>query len=320
MADAANLDPAEAIDPVALGNQCKGEVTAHAEGRRLPSGKEDDDSEDESEVSCVTKYTIFVFNVIFFILGFALVAVGTYSQIDNGGIYKNMQNVGQFAVDPTLFLILIGILIFIIGFCGCLGSLRENTILLTIYAWSLIIIVVLECAIALGLYFYKETMMKTVGDFLYGLIPNYSEVENLQDIWDQLQMMFSCCGINNVNDWDASSTFMRDTSPQAGPDSGGVPFSCCVNPFIEVISNEDATKITKEVNTACGRQTRPKEDSNHIAIFQVGCLTAIDTYVNANAQAVLITFAVVLIVQAVAIMLAQNLKADVKAQRAKWLE
>ncbi|KAF8382195.1 hypothetical protein PRIPAC_71337, partial [Pristionchus pacificus] len=121
-----------------------------------PRSDEDEDS-GESEVGCCTKYSIFVFNVLFFLVGFSMVALGTYAKVDNDGIYNKMrQNTSAIAMDPTIIAILVGIVIFIIGFCGCLGSLRENTILLTIYAYVLIFILIVEF-IAVGvIYFYKD--------------------------------------------------------------------------------------------------------------------------------------------------------------------
>lgn len=34
------------------------------------------------------------------------------------------------AVDPTILLVVVGVLTFLITFCGCVGSLRENICLL----------------------------------------------------------------------------------------------------------------------------------------------------------------------------------------------
>lgn len=52
----------------------------------------------------------------------------------------------------------------IAGFCGCLGSLRENTILLTIYAYVLIFILIVEF-IAVGvIYFYKDAAVDAISN------------------------------------------------------------------------------------------------------------------------------------------------------------
>ncbi|GMR48110.1 hypothetical protein PMAYCL1PPCAC_18305 [Pristionchus mayeri] len=271
-----------------------------------------EDDDDSSEVNCCTKYAIFIFNVIFFFIGFLMVALGTFCQIDNGGMYKKMQNTGQMAMDPTLLLILIGIVIFIIGFCGCLGSLRENTILLTIYTYALIAILLIELAIGIFLYFYKDKFMEMMENMLAGMIPAYNSNEDLQEIIDQLQISMKCCGMKGPDDWDGNPYFMKDDSPNATPDSNGVPYSCCINHMTVRDGKSD-------INPVCGRQKRLNGGLSH-DIFQVGCVHAIDMFIKKNGLGLMIGLVVVLIVQGVAIVMAQNMKADVQAQKAKWVE
>jgi len=47
-------------------------------------------------------------------------------------MFQNLSKLSQIPLDPALLLILAGALIFVIGFTGCIGALRENTFLLLV--------------------------------------------------------------------------------------------------------------------------------------------------------------------------------------------
>ncbi|GMT24222.1 hypothetical protein PFISCL1PPCAC_15519, partial [Pristionchus fissidentatus] len=212
--------------------------------------------------------------------------------------------------DPTLALILIGILIFVIGFCGCLGSLRENTILLTIFMATLGTIILVEIILICVAYFYSDKFMEILSDLMKNMISHYSDMENLQDIMDQIQIMMKCCGIDGPDDWDANMYFMKDqNSAHPPPDAGGVPFSCCHTPY---------NNLTGLVNTGCGRHARSAIISSDV--FTNGCRAAFEEWKSTNMLAFTISLGVVFIVQVVAFIMAQNLKGDINAQKAKWFE
>ena len=40
--------------------------------------------------------------------------------------------------DPAFVFLVVGLFVFIIGFCGCVGALRENTNLLLIVSYNLL--------------------------------------------------------------------------------------------------------------------------------------------------------------------------------------
>ena len=47
-------------------------------------------------------------------------------------MFANISKVTQVPFDPAMMLIIIGAVIFFIGYAGCVGALRENTCLLLI--------------------------------------------------------------------------------------------------------------------------------------------------------------------------------------------
>ena len=64
-------------------------------------------------------------------MGIGILAIGVYAWYEK----QMFQNIGtltqtEFFVDPGLIFMIVGAIIFIIGFSGCVGALRENTCLL----------------------------------------------------------------------------------------------------------------------------------------------------------------------------------------------
>ena len=58
--------------------------------------------------------------------GLVLVAIGSWARLERTkfGSFDNL------AVDPAIFLVIVGCVMFFISIFGCLGSLRENILLL----------------------------------------------------------------------------------------------------------------------------------------------------------------------------------------------
>lgn len=61
-----------------------------------------------SEISCCVKYTIFGFNVLFWIIGFALLAVGVWAHFEKNSAYSHLNKASKFYLDPAIFLIFAG--------------------------------------------------------------------------------------------------------------------------------------------------------------------------------------------------------------------
>ena len=58
-----------------------------------------------------------------------MLAVGLWAWAEKDTL-ANFSKLTNIALDPALVFIVIGLTMFIIGFAGCVGSLRENTCLL----------------------------------------------------------------------------------------------------------------------------------------------------------------------------------------------
>ena len=112
------------------------------------------------------KYSMFAFNFVFWMFGALLIGIGTYAAIDNwkqgqgnlndnyeirgriSEIYKTLnfypadmcqlfhilgfrlENVFDVIFNLAFLLILLGGIVFVVSFAGCIGALRENMCLL----------------------------------------------------------------------------------------------------------------------------------------------------------------------------------------------
>lgn len=62
------------------------------------------------------------------IISIILIGVGAWAH-DEKNEYSDLDSL---AFDPSILLIVVGCLMFVVTFCGCIGALRENKILLQI--------------------------------------------------------------------------------------------------------------------------------------------------------------------------------------------
>ncbi|KAH7725470.1 tetraspanin family protein [Aphelenchoides avenae] len=241
-----------------------------------------------SEISCCVKYTVFGFNVVFWIIGFLLLSIGVWAQIEKNNPYSQLNRLSKFYLDPAWMLIIIGAVTFAIGFSGCVGALRENTCFLAMYSSLLGLLLLAEAVIVVLAFVSKdwiETELRT----------------RLDDMTD-----WHCCGINKPDDWDMNIYFNSSAKALKSEEAGGVPFSCCVNSL-------------ELQNYACGHRVRIAHPQ-HMAgfIYTEGCLPKLQLWLNNNFVYVGTTVFVVAVIQFLGICFAQDLRSDIFAQRAKW--
>ncbi|CAH2277380.1 tetraspanin-17 isoform X3 [Pelobates cultripes] len=86
------------------------------------------------EVSCCVKYFLFGFNIVFWLLGAAFLAIALWAWAEKG-VLSNISSITDLGgFDPVWIFIVTGAVMFVLGFAGCIGALRENTTLLKF--WS----------------------------------------------------------------------------------------------------------------------------------------------------------------------------------------
>jgi CD63 antigen len=206
----------------------------------------------EGGMKCV-KYMLFLFNLIFFLAGLGLIIVGAVVQAKFNDYFSFF---GDSFSGAAILLIVVGSVIFIIGFFGCCGAYKENYCMTMTFAVLLLIIFILEIAAGITAYALRHKVRGFVEQKLHESIDGYGKSDDpaITKSWDQAQTDFQCCGVNNYTDWSASGAKLPD---------GALPDSCC-----------------KENTEGCGAGMLTNFDSDKMN--SRGCVSGFEEWVQDN--------------------------------------
>lgn len=234
-------------------------------GRRRRPGPGHD--EDFSFISPVVKYLLFFFNFLFWLISMVMVAIGVYARI-----MKHAETaLACLSVDPAVMLMVVGVLMFFITFCGCVGSLRENICLLQTFCIFLTIIFLLQLAAGVLGFIFSDKAQSKVSEMINKAITHYRDDIDLQNLIDFGQREYGCCGAVSYTDWSKNMYFnCKENNPSR--ERCSVPFSCCI-----------ITKQKVVINTMCGHQMQ-KEDYLEAGkqIYTNGCIDKLVNWIHSN--------------------------------------
>jgi len=274
--------------------------TGHKRRRRI---------RDHSEVSCCLKYVIFGFNVIFWLLGLGVLAIGIWAWTEKD-TFNNLSKLTKIALDPAFIFIWGGAITFVIAFVGCVGALRENTALLAAYAIFLAILLLLEMTCGILGFIFKDWIKEQASSGFQAFIVHYRDDPDQQNLIDWIQEgWLQCCGIDGPQDWDKNVYFNCSSVAVGSREACGVPFSCCKPKEEEVIKNKQ-----------CGYDVRKETYKGDLTktINERGCIEAGEEWLEKNLLLVAGVAVGIAFLQILGICFAQNLRADIFAQMAKW--
>ncbi|CAL1546992.1 unnamed protein product, partial [Lymnaea stagnalis] len=154
--------------------------------------------------------------------------------MSNGAIIDDVTDV---FLDPYVLLCVVGGIIFLVTFFGCVGALRENICLLKLFHISLTTVLVLEGLLGtLVFLFYtmpefRQAVKVGPEEILKKAVKQYFDDDGMKNWIDTVQREFQCCGVSMSNkgylDWQDNIYFnCSDSNPSVHRCS--VPISCCI--------------------------------------------------------------------------------------------
>ncbi|CAH0556035.1 unnamed protein product [Brassicogethes aeneus] len=139
------------------------------------------------------KLLLFVFNIVFCIIGIAFIGVGAY-------ILTSLKDVKTFLdtgiIHSSGILIATGVIIFVISFFGCCGAKRESRCMLNTFIAFLVAVIILEIAVGVMAALYKQNFKDAFKDAMTKSIQDKNNPD--KDAWDGIQkgiagVLFAIC-------------------------------------------------------------------------------------------------------------------------------
>uniref|UniRef100_A0A8C8RR74 Tetraspanin n=1 Tax=Pelusios castaneus TaxID=367368 RepID=A0A8C8RR74_9SAUR len=163
----------------------------------------------------VTKYFLFLFNLLFFILGAVILGFGVWILIDKSSFISVLQTSSSTLKVGAYILTGVGAVTVVIGFLGCIGAVNEVRCLLGLYLTCLLLIFLTQVAAGLLIFFQQKALKLEMATIVQGVIRHYDpsnqDNKNIQDAWDYVQKQLSCCGWTGPENWNENEILKNES-------------------------------------------------------------------------------------------------------------
>nr|CAI5833611.1 unnamed protein product [Callosobruchus analis] len=195
-----------------------------------------------------SRYLLIIFNLIFSLTGIIIISVGLSAKAYFHEFDTLLDNKYFYVSD---FLIVIGVIIFMIAFFGCCGAMKENVCMTTTFCTLLVIVFLLEAVVGIAGFLLKNRTEEFLIDNLHKTMNQYnSSNTEITVVWDEVQRQLHCCGVMNATDWINSTNSTQHK----------LPISCCPIPSGTTDYFNCTTKVA----------------------YNEGCLEVFGDYINRN--------------------------------------
>lgn len=220
--------------------------------------------------SCA-RILLIAFNFIFWLSGVAILGVGIWILAD-----PNLQDYievihskdEQYFRNAAYILIAFGAFIFLVGFCGCCGAIRNSKCLLGFYIFFLVLVFAGELAAGILAAVYKDEIINKFDDELTKSIRE--DYKNNPSSWDAVQTELKCCGGISPNDYDNSTWQNTQTDSKIK-----VPTSCCTladnGDPLDKVSCQERLSTTNYHSEGCKEKLKSWVEDHSVILIGVGC-------------------------------------------------
>uniref|UniRef100_A0A8C5QRQ7 Tetraspanin n=1 Tax=Leptobrachium leishanense TaxID=445787 RepID=A0A8C5QRQ7_9ANUR len=236
----------------------------------------------------VTKYFLFLFNLLFFILGAVILGCGIWILVDKTSFIAVLQSASSSLNIGAWVLIAVGALTMVMGFLGCLGAVNENRCLLGLYFSFLLIILIAQVVAGVLIYFQREALKKEMTSIIDNLIVNYNYTDgkntSAETTWDYIQKNLKCCGWLSNKNWTSNHEVANNT--------GIYPCSCI--------------KDEQQMNGFC--------NDNNRTIYDIGCAEGVESWLTNNLGIILGVCVGVAVIELLGLILSMCLCRNIQSE------
>ncbi|XP_068947569.1 CD82 antigen [Petaurus breviceps papuanus] len=226
----------------------------------------------------VTKYFLFLFNLLFFILGAVILGFGIWILADRSSFISVLQTSSNLKIGAYVF-IGVGAVTMIMGFLGCIGAVNEIRCLLGLYFSALLLILVAQVAAGVLVYVHSDEVKEEMGTIVVQLISSYNSDNDtqkaIQDAWDYVQTQVKCCGWDNYLNWMDNIHLQNEME---------ITYPCsCGN---ESSPGAEVEDLTRTGFCTLANSTGPN-DPNKWPVYSTGCMARVKQWVQDNLVVIL---------------------------------
>lgn len=241
----------------------------------------------------VTKYFLFLFNLLFFILGAVILGFGVWILADKSSFISVLQASSHTLNVCSYIFISVGAVTMLMGFLGCIGAVKEVRCLLGLYFAFLLLILIAQVAAGALLYFKMEELKQEIGNIVIKLIQEYKgdQEDTLQSTWDDVQAKAECCGWESFLNWTSNEWLMNSTN---------VTYPCsCKNPE----KDNDNHLVTKGFCQVSSNQTQSGNNPEEWPVYKKGCKEKVQEWLKENVGVILGVCAGVAVIELLGMLL-----------------
>ncbi|CAH6788203.1 CD82 antigen [Phodopus roborovskii] len=223
----------------------------------------------------VTKYFLFLFNLLFFILGAVILGFGVWIVADKSSFVSVLQTSSSSLQVGAYVFIAVGAITMLMGLLGCIGAVNEVRCLLGLYFVFLLLILIAQVTVGVLFYFNTDKLKQEVGSMVMNIIQNYkvnassSREESLQEAWDYVQAQVECCGWASFYNWTDNMELMNATEIT-------YPCSC------EITQEEDNQHIVKKGFCKFSNSTMDENLPEKWPVHKEGCMKKVQVWLQEN--------------------------------------
>ncbi|XP_057199881.1 tetraspanin-3b [Triplophysa rosa] len=173
------------------------------------------------QCGAISSKTVLVFlNLIFWVSACILCYIGAYVFITYDDYDHFFEDIYTFI--PSMVIIAVGTLLFVIGFIGCCATIWESHCGLTTFSVVLLLLFATEVVVVVLGYIYRAKVEAVVNHSIQNVYNEYkgTNKDAPSRAIDYVQRQLHCCGIHNYSDWMNTHWFNQSKN-------NSVPVSCC---------------------------------------------------------------------------------------------